>query len=58
MCTFGELLISSGLVLMPGTDYHGGCFGTTQSANMQTFDNAFFALLRTYFPSTYDEKHG
>lgn len=62
---FGELLISSGLVLMPGVTwitFHGGYdFGyllkVLTCKPLPEGEDAFFALLRTYFPSTYDEKY-
>ena len=62
---FGELLISSGLVLMPGITwitFHGGFdFGyllkVLTCKPLPENEDAFFALLRTYFPSTYDEKY-
>eukprot|EP00944_MAST-04C_sp_MAST-4C-sp1_P010940 g10940.t1 len=62
---FGELLISSGLVLMPGITwitFHGGYdFGyllkVLTCKPLPENEDAFFALLRTYFPSTYDEKY-
>ena len=62
---FGELLISSGLVLMPGVTwitFHGGYdFGyllkVLTCKPLPETEDGFFALMRTYFPSIYDEKY-
>jgi CCR4-NOT transcription complex subunit 7/8 len=62
---FGELLISSGLVLVPNVTwitFHGGYdFGyllkVLTCKPLPADEASFFELLRTYFPSIYDEKY-